>query len=153
VKILLIEDDGFKRDKLRAMLQELFRDAGIEEARSAQSAFRSLRRDTPHLIILDMSLPTFDIGPQESGGRPQGFGGVEVLREMDRRGVTTPVIVVTQYEMFGDERLGLRELAAKLSVEHPLTFIDLVYYETASEQWKKAFTEAIDKAVPERAKE
>lgn len=147
MNILLIEDDGFKRDKLREYLAELIAGARIAEARSAQSAFRQLRRLEPDLVVLDMSLPTFDIGPSESGGRPQVFGGVEVLREMDRRNIAKPVVVVTQYETFGDERMSLGELASKLAGEHAQTFVALVYYETASEQWKKQFEDAVSSAV------
>ena len=147
MKIWLIEDDGFKRDKLRAALADIFEEPEVFEARSAKSAFNLLAGGTPDLVVLDMSLPTFDIGPSESGGRPQGFGGVEVLREMDRRGLTVPVIVVTQYEVFGEERVGIGELAKRLASEHPERFVGLVYYETASEQWKKGFAEQATRAV------
>ncbi len=147
MKIWLIEDDGFKRDKLRSVLREMFASAEIHEARSAKSAFNLLTRGMPNLIVLDMSLPTFDIGPYESGGRPQGFGGIEVLREMERREIVVPVIVVTQYEVFGEERLGIRELAKRLATEHSKTFTALVYYESASEHWKRDFESAIKKAV------
>ena len=141
MRIWLVEDDGFKRDKLRQCLLDLFEGVEIKEAKSAKSAFNLLKEGQPHLVVLDMSLPTFDIGFAETGGRPQGFGGVEVLREMDRRSIAVPVIIVTQYEIFGEERLSIRELEARLLAEHPATFVGLVYYETASEQWKKEFRE------------
>jgi CheY-like chemotaxis protein len=143
----LIEDDGFKRDKLRAALLELFSDAAILEARSAKAAFTLLSQGNPDLVILDMSLPTFDIGPNESGGRPQVFGGVEVLREMERREIVVPVVIVTQYEVFGEERVGIKELTNRLREEHGDIFVDLVYYETASEMWKSGFEAAIRAAV------
>jgi CheY-like chemotaxis protein len=147
VKICLVEDDGFKRDKLRQRLGELFATADIREAKSAKSAFQLIRQGLPSLIVLDMSLPTFDIAADESGGRPQGFGGVEVLREMDRRDIQIPVVVVTQYEVFGEERLGIRELASRLANEHPNTFKGLVYYEASSERWQKDFDAVVSNAV------
>lgn len=147
MKVWLIEDDGFKREKIRAFLSELFPNSQVTEARSAKSAMHLIGRDAPDLVILDMSLPTFDISPRESGGRPQGFGGVEVLREMDRRGLIAPVVVVTQYEAFesDDERMGLPQLKQKLSEDHASIFIDLVYYETASEVWKTSLRDAIQR--------
>lgn len=147
MKICLVEDDGFKRDKLRQRLSELFAAANILEARSAKSAFQLIRHHLPSLIVLDMSLPTFDIGADESGGRPQGFGGVEVLREMDRRDIQVPVVVVTQYEVFGEERLGIGELATRLATAHPRTFKGLVYYEASSERWQQEFDALVFKAV------
>jgi CheY-like chemotaxis protein len=146
-KVWLVEDDGFKRDKLRACLREVIPQADIREAKSAKSAFNFLREGAPDLVVLDMSLPTFDIGPTESGGRPQGFGGVEVLREMDRKGVRAPVIVVTQYEFFGEERVSIHELASRLRAEHVDTFSALVFYEAASEQWKVGFKDAVIAAI------
>jgi CheY-like chemotaxis protein len=147
MKIWLVEDDGFKREKLKAALLELLPAAEIQEAKSAKTAFNLLSAGMPKLIVLDMSLPTFDIGPFEAGGRPQGFGGVEVLREMERREIVAPVVVVTQYEVFGEERLGIGELAKRLEKEHPETFTSLVYYDSGSEQWKKDFAIAVNKAL------
>jgi CheY-like chemotaxis protein len=143
VNIWLIEDDGFKRDKLRGCLEELVPGANIHEARSAKSALMLMRGDRPDLVILDMSLPTFDIGPMEAGGRPQGFGGVEVLREMERKDVTAPVIVVTQYEVFGEERMSLKELEERLADRHSSRFSGLIFYEAATEQWKQPFGAAV----------
>jgi CheY-like chemotaxis protein len=147
MKIWLIEDDGFKRDKLKAALQEMFDAVEIHMARSAKSAFKLLSVGIPDLIVLDMSLPTFDIGPYESGGRPQGFGGVEVLREMERREIVVPVVVVTQYAVFGEERVGIKELAKRLERDHSSTFSSLVYYDSASEQWKEDLKAAVTRAL------
>ena len=72
--IWLIEDDGFKRDKLMACLIDLFPNAEVRQAKSAKSALNLMKGRLPNLVVLDMSLPTFDIGPTEAGGRPQGFG-------------------------------------------------------------------------------
>ncbi len=153
MKIWLIEDDGFKRDKLRAALLEKFPHAEVLEARSAKSAFKLLNKGTPNVVVLDMSLPTFDIGPTESGGRPQGYGGVEVLREMERRELVVPVVVVTQYEVFGEERMSIRELAKKLATDHGANFVELVYYDTVSGTWKPKFAEAIQKAISRKSGE
>lgn len=147
MKVWLIEDDGFKRDKIRTALLDLFPVVDISEARSAKSAFNLLAEGPPDLVLLDMSLPTFDIGRFETGGRPQGFGGVEVLREMDRRGVTAPVVVITQYEVFGEEKMGLAELARQLMLDHAGTFKGIVYYEAATEQWKSRFREVTLRAL------
>src|SRR4051812_42581245 len=98
MRILLVEDEAPKRDNIRSLLSQMALLEGVQEARSVGSAIRALRSGSFDLILLDMSLPTFDIVAGESGGRPQGFGGVEVLRYMDRFQVTTPAIVVTAFE-------------------------------------------------------
>ena len=151
MNVWLIEDDGFKRDKIRHVLLEHLPFAEISEARSAKSALLMLGGPLPDVVILDMSLPTFDIGPSESGGRPQAFGGVEFLRELDRKGVVVPVVVVTQYEVYEsvDERLTHGQLRGRLSEAHSANFVDLVHYETNSEQWKKPFYGALAQALGE----
>lgn len=145
--IWLVEDDGFKRDKLRACLVELFPDVEVREAKSAKSALNLMKGELPDLIVLDMSLPTFDIGPTEAGGRPQGFGGVEVLREMERKDVVVPVVVVTQFEVFGEERMSIEELQSQLADKHASTFAGLVFYEAATEQWRERFGSAVLNAI------
>ena len=147
--IWLIEDDGFKREKLRRVIDELTLDSEIIEAKSAKSAINLLVGPLPDVIILDMSLPTFDIGPADSGGRPQAFGGIELLRELDRKGIISPVIVVTQYAVFGsaDERMTLDQLKQRLAASHKNTFVDLVSYETTSDQWKVPFANAFNLAI------
>ena len=89
-------------------------------------------------ILLDMSLPTYDVGPSETGGRPQSFGGRELLRYIDRKNIIIPVIVVTQYERFnkGQEYLDLDGLHKMLMREHSLTYRACVLCGT-NEDWKE----------------
>ena len=86
-----------------------------------------------------MSLTTFDVGPNEPGGRPQNFGGMEVLRQMDRLNVIVPTIVITQHEHFvsGNEEVNLLSLNKELVEEHEKVFEGLVYYNSAKGGWEK----------------
>jgi hypothetical protein len=94
--------------------------------------------ETFDLIVLDMSLPTFDMGPTESGGRPQGFGGAELMRHMERSEREMPVVIVTQWERFGKKpkEIGLPELTRSLQEEHPTMFRGLIYFSSSHEAWK-----------------
>ena len=109
MNILLVEDEDPKRANIIRALNKIRPASDIIEARSVNSAITQLRSTVPDLILLDMSLPTFDIGPGEPGGRPQGFGGIEVLRYIDRFKLRVPVIVITAYEAFAREgrQIGL----------------------------------------------
>ncbi|MCQ8779993.1 response regulator, partial [Escherichia coli] len=79
LKVLLVEDEGPKQAHVVNFLGFLG-EVSVNVARSVTSAMTCLEIETPDLLLLDMSLPTFDIGEGEAGGRPQGFGGIEVLR-------------------------------------------------------------------------
>ncbi len=117
MKILLVEDDEDKRDQLSTFLLTNVSDDLII-TKSLQSAIRALISNTFDLIFLDMSMTTFDITPTEMGGRPQPFGGREVLLQMKRRSIFTPVVVVTQYDRFGqgDDETSLSEVGQTIEI-------------------------------------
>lgn len=149
--ILLVEDEAPKRENVRGVLQSMDLLQFVSEAHSVGSAIKQLRQQSFDLVILDMSLPTFDIAPGESGGRPQGFGGVEVLRYMDRFKATVPTIVVTAYPAFsqGDKEIDLTSLSETLKRDHPSTFTHLVFYNSMFSTWKEELITHIQEALSE----
>ena len=97
IHVLLVEDEDPKLRHLRDRLSYELPEAIIDICRSVNSATDYLERSTPDIVILDMSLPTFDVTQTEGGGRPQGFGGVEVLRHIAFNDLACKVIVITGY--------------------------------------------------------
>lgn len=155
MKLLLVEDEGPKLEKIKACIQTIMPNSNIHTARSVRSALDLLDSAPFDMIILDMSLPTFDISEDEYGGRPQGFGGLEVMRDMTNYEIITPVVVVTAYEYFPGELDGpqketqettLPELQAMLKREFSEIFVDLVKYDTLSDEWQEQLTCAINGA-------
>lgn len=153
MRLLLVEDEGPKGEKIAACLLERFPSIEIHNARSVRSALRRLDQHSYDLVVLDMSLPTFDITEDEYGGRPQGFGGVEVMRDMNSYEICTPVIVVTAYEYFSsdsDESSGhgkestLIELKENLIEEFPDIFKELIRYDTLSDEWRAQLIDTIE---------
>lgn len=139
MKILIVEDDVNKRSQLDQLVYDCLPAAEIDHAQSLQSGLRWMRNHTAGLILLDMTLPTFDIGPGETGGRTHAFGGREFLREMRRFNVVTPVIVVTQFETFGSGSgaTTLNALDAELRSDYAGVYQGAVYYHAAVESWKE----------------
>jgi len=139
MKILVIEDDENKRNQILHFLQDTFPLAKIEIAKSLQTGLKAIIRVGPDLILLDMTMPTFDIGGPEDGGRPQPLGGREILRQMARRKITVPTIVVTQFDKFGEgaHALTIEELHSQLRSAHTGTYVGFVYYNAALEGWKQ----------------
>jgi hypothetical protein len=77
---------------------------------------------------------------------------MEVMRDMVNYEIITPVIVVTAYEYFSadsDEDLAhgkestLMELKAELSDEFPEIFIELIKYDTFTDEWKAQLVDSI----------
>ena len=124
MKILLVEDDEDKRDDLSIFIKEKLTD-NFRVARSIQSSKKALREDKFDLILLDMTIPTFDISPTEDGGRSQPFGGRMLLSEMIRNRISSKVIVVTQFDLFGkgEEEITLKELDQQLYQNFPNIYL------------------------------
>lgn len=143
--ILLVEDEDPKLRHLKQRLHEELPDALIEVCRSVNSATDHLDRSTPDLVVLDMSLPTFDVTEIEGGGRPQGFGGVEVLRHIAFNELTCKVIVITGYEAFpkGDGQVNLADLEAELVSEFSNTICAVLRFNSVYDLWKVELHEAL----------
>ncbi|TVP85598.1 MAG: response regulator [Alkalicoccus sp.] len=79
---LLVVDDQFG---IRVLLKEVLEKDGYEtyEAENGQAALAILEQHHPDLVLLDMKIP--------------GMDGIEILREMRRRDMQTPVFLMTAY--------------------------------------------------------
>jgi two-component system, OmpR family, response regulator QseB len=79
MRVLVVEDDRMIAKGLHtALKQDGYAVDGVSDGRSASEALRTSRFD---IVLLDLGLPERD--------------GLEVLRELRRRGDATPVIIVT----------------------------------------------------------
>lgn len=138
MKVLLVEDDEEKRQQLSLFMQEEF-GAQVTEARSRQSGVGALLRDQYDLIILDMTMPTYDVTPTEDGGRSQAYAGRDILQQMERRGISTKAIVVTQFDRFGsaEDEVTLLTLDAQLETAFPDTYAGAIYYNVGYAGWRE----------------
>lgn len=147
MRILLVEDEDPKRNHICSVLNQIRPGVELDLAKSVRSAVDQMKAKPSNLVLLDMSLPTFDVQPGEPGGRPQGFGGIEVLRHMDRLNIVVPCIVITAYEAFPREgrQVELPALAKQLSEAHPRTFAGLIFYNASLRGWERDLAKLIDK--------
>jgi len=139
ISILVVEDEAPKRLHIERFLQSLNTSMTIESARSVNGALDAIDEFRPDLILLDMSLPTFDVGDREPGGRPQGFGGLEVLRQMALAKCLCPTIVITGYEAFPREMgkpVELAQVRAELEAEFPSVLKGVLHYNSTYDEWK-----------------
>lgn len=150
--ILLIEDDAFKAKRLCAHLRDKHK---VCTARSVSSGLaRLFEAPKPDLLLLDMSLSTYDVGVRETGGRPQNFGGVAVLEHMLRRHLLVPVIVITQFEVFpkDDNELTLADVRKDLSSRFSYIFRGLIYYSSRETQWEMQLDEMLKNLASSESK-
>lgn len=143
--VLIVEDDVNKSKNLFECVRQILPAAKIVERRSYRSGLKELVDSPPDLVLLDMSLPTFDVTSKDKGGRPRGFAGRDIMEEVSRRRLSIRALVVTQYPVFGEgkDKKTLEQLRIELRTQFPRMFLGAVYYHPAQSDWKSQLEEAI----------
>lgn len=144
---LLIEDEDPKLSVILRYIREHHPDLMISIARSVKSGLAALRAVLPDLLLLDMSLPTFDISESEPGGRPQGFGGIEIVRYLDSIDAPVPTIVLSAYEAFSRDgkNIQLKTLGSELMRDYPVLIQGIVYFNPMHGVWGTELSELIER--------
>lgn len=146
MRILLIEDDTHKATHISDHLHDsLSGDILIKTVRSYQSGLQAVMTEPWDTVLLDMSLPTYDITPTEDGYRFDAFAGRNILFEMKRKNIVCRVIVITQYDTLGEglDRVTLEELRQQLKDAFPDSYKGAVYYSSSETNWKEALVALI----------
>ncbi|WP_342575426.1 response regulator [Solibacillus sp. FSL K6-1781] len=138
MKILLVEDDFNKIFKIEDFLKKEFNKINITTSNSYNSGLRKILTDKFDLILLDMTMPTFDKTNGSSGGKPIQYAGKEILNQMKRKKNNTPVIVITQYSSFGESNnsKSFNELKEELKAEFSNILLEMIYYESSKSDWE-----------------
>ncbi|MBN3786190.1 hypothetical protein [Burkholderia sp. Ac-20353] len=149
---MLVEDDEDKMKDLVAFIENEIPKVEISIARSHGSGLRKIifEADSTDLIILDMSMPSFDVSPLEpTGGVPENYAGEDLLAQMRLRMIEIPTIVVTMFDEFGEKpnKVPLNKLTERLRDNYSPPFCDLVYYSSRQEGWRVSLRESIKKAI------
>lgn len=138
--ILIVDDDAKKMAKLVEFVEEKLPGTSILRKRSYQSGLKSALLDRPTLMLLDMTMPTFDVEGKE-GGRERRYAGVHILRQLRRKRSAVEAIIITQFESFGegDTLQTLDELRKQLLEEFgDGHYLGTVYYQAAGSEWRDA---------------
>ncbi len=93
--LLIVDDDAVDRETIRRALESAVPDSPIDQAGESEEALNKLRRREYLAAFVDYRLP--------------GRSGLELLQQVRREGLTTPVIILTGY---GDELLAVEVLKA-----------------------------------------
>ncbi|TKI98778.1 response regulator [Bacillus cereus] len=145
LNILIIEDDPNKAKQLNEFFSNISEVESITIKSSYKTGLKEIFGNEYHFLVLDMSMPTFDISTEAGGGKVMHFGGKEILRQLRRKKVNIPTVVVTQFESFGEEKkMTLDKLKEELKQEFSDNYIKTIYYNPAGIEWKKELQDVVD---------
>jgi len=137
MKILLVEDNQNKVTQLKSFIESEFPEIKLVICGSYHSGLKEIILNNDYkLILLDISMPTYDIKPGEMGGDPIPLAGKLILKEMFLRDIDTKVLVVTMYENFVDGT-RLDELHKQFKNEFSSNYMGFVYFSPADISWKE----------------
>lgn len=150
MKVLMIEDDISKEENIKSVLHANFPDISLQVEHSIMSGKVSIKNGNADIILLDMSLPLYDYEDLERGIEEHiftPFGGMDILDEIDRLSKKCKVIVITAYEVLGDDnnKKDLPTLDRELKRDYPDIVVDSVFYNISSNDWKTKIVDYMDR--------
>jgi len=138
MKTLIVEDNDIKYKKISDFLEDNFKEFTVTRKSSYSSAVKYIKEEAFDFLILDMSLPTYDRVGLESGGRVRIFGGKEIASQLKRKSITTPFIILTQYDSFttDNKTIKISDLESEFLENYGSQFHGTIYFDAINISWK-----------------
>jgi len=134
-RILLIEDNQFKIDKISILLGEHIQSYELTIKKSYNSALNELLENRDYnLVLLDITIPNFET--REGTGEYMPLGGKHLLNQLYLNDIASKVIVVTMFKNF-DDGSEMNELDAMFTENYPENYIGYVLYQSLDDKWKE----------------
>ena len=146
-KILLVEDMDEKANAIIQFLSKEFPALEVVRKESYNSSQKEIYQhaDDYMLILLDMSMNSFDRSFEENGGEHEPVAGKRILNGMFLRGITTKVIVVTMYGSFEGKKL--LNFVDTLKENYPDIYYNYVFFSFQKNDWKDKMKQQINNLI------
>lgn len=141
VRILLVEDDDHKIADLEPIVSSVLPSAYLTIKRSVREGTVAVKGGHFDLVILDLSLPTFDQKAFASGGTAQPQGGFEVLRMLDHIDRRPEILIVSQYYQveFDGSYVPLDQSVEIIASRFGAKIMGVSIYDMESDEWASKF--------------
>lgn len=142
MRILLVEDDKHKMNDIITYLDTFKQKIEVKTACSVESGVQSAV-DTPYdLLLLDMTIPNFDITEKSDGGKSYKNGGEIVVKELLDEEVDFRCAIITQYETFNNETID--QINQRIRKLCQANYFGYVKYSTDNDSWKAKLKDLIE---------
>lgn len=142
MKVLLVEDDEHKMNDIISYIGSLKKGIVVETARSVERGVQSAVDNQYDLILLDMTVPNFDITEKSDGGKSYKNGGEIIVKELLDEEVVFRCAVITQYETFNNETID--QISQRIRHLCGDDYLGYVKYSTNMESWRHGLKELIE---------
>lgn len=139
MKILFIEDEIVKQNDILKYLNEELMQNEVDVVHSLMGGMLALRNCDYEMILLDMSLPLYDLNGEDEGiNEFEAFGGIEILDEIDRRELSIKVLVITAFDVIEDDtkKIHLEQLDQQMQENYSEFYLGCIHYDQSSLEWK-----------------
>lgn len=146
MKLLIIEDFEPKYNQLIQFLGEEFPSATYKKCISYNSGLRELilHHQDYDFLLLDISMPNYDLSAEESGGEFIPLAGKLILKELLLRDIPMKAVVVTMHGSFADG-INLSDLDVQFRTEFNQNYLGYVYFTPVSDEWKTRLSELLNR--------
>lgn len=149
MEILYVEDEKNKARQVIQVIKENIPTVNILLRNSYNAALMEIARENNlDLILLDMSLPLYDISKAmeyEEDNDFETFAGIDLLEELARINSKKKVIIITAFDVLGEDenRINLEQLDEKMKKEYSDNYRGIIYYNASSLEWCHKLVELI----------
>ncbi|RIJ12526.1 response regulator [Pseudomonas sp. 91RF] len=143
MKILLVEDNFFKREKVVDFLRTLG-EIDVVEAASYNSGLTLALSENFDFLVLDMSMPTFDRTESDMGGRFKVLAGKEIVAKLRRQNRLVPFVILTGFADFSVEtdKLNLGQINDLMALMGD-AYRGTIFFDSANSTWNDYLSAAI----------
>lgn len=140
-KILIVDDDNYKTSNIVQLLNKMNIELEITIEKALNPGLRKICQENFDIVILDMSMPIFDLSESSNFN---SFGGITFLEEMKRKKISIPTIIVTQYQIFGEgSSQKTSDSIDKMCQENFQNYKGLIIYSSLESNWKEKLVKII----------
>ena len=139
MKVLFVEDENVKQSNIVTYLKDELGVENISVVNSLMGGMLALRNGKFDIVLLDMSLPLYDInGEDEELNEFEAFGGIEILDEIDRKELSVKVLVITAFDVIEDDtkKINLEQLDDLMKENYSNYYLGCIHYDESSLEWK-----------------
>ena len=132
---ILVEDDKHKMNDIISYLASFKKKIEVDSAHSVESGVQAAVDKPFDLILLDMTIPNFDITEKSDGGISYKNGGEIIVKELLDEDISFRCAIITQYETFNNETID--QISQRINRLCRDNYLGYVKYSTDNDSWKE----------------